>query len=72
MFTKLYCAALSAKTHFVHRFREEKGDTGLVVMLVLIAVAIGLAFIFRDKISEMMNGVFNKTDEAISDLSSHS
>lgn len=72
MFTKLYCAAISAKTHFAHRFREEKGDTGLVVMLIMIAIAVGLAFVFRDKISEMLNSVFNKTDEAISDLSSHS
>lgn len=72
MFTKLYCAAISAKTHFAHRFREETGDTGLVVMLIMIAIAVGLAFVFRDQISELLTSVFGRATEAVSDLSTPS
>lgn len=71
MFTKLYCAAISAKTHFVHRFREEQGDTGLVVALIMIAIAVGLAFVFRDRISSLIQSVFGEADKAVSSLSAH-
>lgn len=71
MFTKLYCAAISAKTHFLHRLREEKGDTGLVVALIMVAIAIGLAFAFRERISQAISGAFDSVDDAITDLSSH-
>lgn len=45
------------------------GDSQLVVALVLIAVAVGLCFIFRNTINQVMNQLFTAIKGAISNLS---
>lgn len=68
MFDKLYCSLMSAKTAFVNRMREEKGSH-TVEIVIFIAIAVGLAFIFRNKIAEIMDNIFKTAEKATTDLS---
>ena len=44
---------------------KEDGDSNLVVVLLLIAVAVGLCITFRTKISSMLNNIFNNVDTQV-------
>ena len=68
MFDKLYCSLMSAKTAFVNRMREEKGSH-TVEIVIFIAIAVGLAFIFKDKIAQLIDSVFGEASDAVTDLS---
>lgn len=67
MFDKLYCSLMSAKTAFVNRMREEKGSH-TVEIVIFIAIAVGLAFIFRNKIAEIMDKIFQRAGTATEEL----
>lgn len=44
---------------------EEKGASEMVVVIVLIVIVIAIAVIFRDKLQEVVEKVFNKLDDFI-------
>lgn len=44
---------------------NESGVSGIVVSLLLIAIAVALAIIFREKIGELIDKIFNKADDAV-------
>lgn len=50
------------------KWSKMNGDSQLVVALVLVAVAIGLCFIFRTQINAIMTTLFGKIDDAIDNL----
>lgn len=68
MFDKLYCSLMSAKTAFVNRMREEKGSH-TVEIVIFIAIAVGLAFIFRNKIAALIENIFGAAEDATGQLS---
>ena len=41
---------------------NESGVSGIVVSLILIAIAIGLALLFKDKIAALMNKILDDPD----------
>lgn len=49
---------------------KEFGDSQVVVALILIVVAIGLCFVFRNQVNNIIQGVANKVNTAINALSS--
>lgn len=54
-----------AKSEFTALAMGEAGVSGIVVSLILIAIAIVLAVIFRDKISELIDKIFNKAEDEL-------
>lgn len=48
-----------AKRELSELTSNESGVSGIVVSLILIAIAVALAVIFRDKIKEIMNKVLD-------------
>lgn len=49
---------------------KEEGDSNLVVVLLLIAVAVGLCITFRTKISGMLTKIFNNVDKQVDTFTS--
>lgn len=47
---------------------KENGDSNLVVVLLLIAIAVGLCITFRSKISDMLDTIFNTTQGKITEF----
>ena len=68
MLDRLYCSFVSAKTAFMNRMREEKGSH-TVEIVIFIAIAVGLAIIFRNQIAKLMGNIFKSADKAATDLS---
>ena len=51
-----------AKRELSELTSNESGVSGIVVSLILIAIAIGLALLFKDKIAELMNRILDDPD----------
>ena len=49
---------------------KEDGDSNLVVVLLLIAVAVGLCIIFRDKMKTMLDNIFNSVTNEVGTFTS--
>lgn len=69
---KLDRLAISAKTKAAmlkEKFtNKEFGDSQVVVALVLIVVAVGLAIIFRNQVNIIIANVASRVQEAVNDL----
>lgn len=48
---------------------KEDGDSNLVVVLLLIAVAVGLCITFRTKISDMLTNIFTNVNKQVDTFS---
>ena len=49
---------------------KEDGDSNLVVVLLLIAVAVGLCILFRTKITKMLNYIFTQVETQVKTFTS--
>lgn len=49
-------------------FTKENGEVNIIAIVVLIAIAIGLAIIFRGKITELLNSLFNKVNDKANEI----
>lgn len=56
----MYVAVQTAVFNFKNR---EKGAVDIVAIVILIAVAIGLAILFKDKLTELLGNWFSKIGE---------
>ncbi|MEZ3455052.1 MAG: hypothetical protein K1W17_11910 [Oscillospiraceae bacterium] len=69
---KAYVKADIAKDRAKRELSElsgnEFGVSGIVVSLILIAIAIALAVVFREKISEFMDKVFGNADKTLEEI----
>ncbi|HIZ55570.1 MAG TPA: flagellin-like protein [Firmicutes bacterium] len=52
--------AAKAKQKFREFLFEESGEVNIVAMLILIAIAVALAVLFKEQISELVSGLFNQ------------
>lgn len=55
--TKAYCA----KKGFVKLMRNEKGDTNIIAIILILAIVIALAVIFKDKLTDLFNKIWDNT-----------
>lgn len=49
---------------------KEDGDSNLVVVLLLIAVAVGICITYRSKISTMLNDIFKNVEGKVNEFTS--
>lgn len=57
-----------AKRELSELSADELGVSGIVVSLILIAIAVALAIVFRDQIAEFMGNVFDRADDTLEDI----
>ena len=66
---KLYFKALAAKNAALKALKNEKGETNLVAIILILAVVIALVVIFRGKIEEILDKIWRAiggdVDEAL-------
>ena len=54
---------LRTQTAVERFFKKEDGEVNIVAIIVLIGIAILLALIFKDRIAELINSLFDTIDE---------
>lgn len=54
---------------FLADLKEERGDSNFVSILLIILIAVAVAFVFRDRLKQLVTDVFDSIK--IGDLSEH-
>lgn len=54
----LYTKALSAKNSLRRALRSEKGAVGIIEIVIVLAIVVSLALIFKDKIAQLFKDIF--------------
>lgn len=71
MWSHAHCAALRSKV--IKLFRDEKGEVNIIAMIVIIAIALALAVVFRKNIKDLFDKIWNNTiDPHASDYGNYS
>lgn len=67
---KLYFKALAAKNNALKLLKNEKGETNLVAIILILAVVIALVVIFRGEIEKILDKIWDAiggdVDDALS------
>lgn len=63
---KLYFKALSAKTNALKLLKNEKGETNLVAIILILAVVIALVVIFRGEIEDILDQIWGSIGSDVS------
>ncbi len=58
---KIRTKAFAAKRSFIKLMRNEKGDTNIIAIILILAIVIALAVIFKDKLTELFNKIWDNT-----------
>ena len=59
---------IGAMIHIKNFFTDEKGSVDLVTIVILVAIALALAVIFKKKISDLMKNMFDSMDQSSGEL----
>lgn len=62
---KMIALYVAAQTKINYFLKKEKGAVDVVAIVILIAVAIGLAVIFKDRIGELLTKMFDGMDNKV-------
>ena len=52
--------ALKMKEAMVEKMTDERGDTNVVSVVIVLVIVVGLAAFFKDKIGGLINGIWDK------------
>ena len=52
-----------ARTNVENFFKKEDGEVNIIAIIVLIGIAILLALLFKDRISQLINSLFDTIDK---------
>ena len=59
---KLY---VSTRNWIKSFFEEERGETNIIAIILLILVVVGLVVIFRTQITNLINSLFGKVNDSV-------
>lgn len=66
---KIYFKGLSMLRKAKSVFKDERGDTNIIAIIIILAIVIALAIIFRTQImalfNRIWNGLFENVDNAV-------
>ncbi|MCI6582187.1 MAG: Flp1 family type IVb pilin [Oscillospiraceae bacterium] len=62
------CAALALRKNAADFMKNEEGETNLVAILLIIVVTVALVAIFKDRITDLVNGIFDKIGKEVAKI----
>lgn len=66
---KLYFKAMMAKAKVSQLWKDEKGDTNIIAIILILAIVIALAIVFKSQLSALFNKIwsslFTNVDQAL-------
>lgn len=63
IYSKIMATLITAQYKVEEFFKKEDGEVNIIAIVVLIGIAILLALIFKDRISSLLNSLFDTIDE---------
>ena len=67
---KIYFKGLSVLGKAKSALKDERGDTNIIAIIIILAIVIALAIVFRTQImalfNKIWNGLFDNVDNAVS------
>lgn len=70
MFTYLEMKKFLLKERLNNFFEDERGAADIVAVILIIVIAVAIAWVFKDRIMELINNLFNQIGDT-SGLGSH-
>lgn len=68
MLNKLYFKGLAAKEKINDMFTKENGEANIIAIILVIAIVVALAIIFREQIGNMFERVWSNINGETSDV----
>lgn len=65
---KIMLGYFKAKCKVMSFFEDETGETNIIAIILLIVVVIAMAVIFRKQIANVINSLFNRVNNDISNF----
>lgn len=59
----LYTKALTAKDSLRRALRSEKGAVGIIEIVIVLAIVVSLALIFKNKIKQLFDSIFPQVSD---------
>lgn len=56
---KLYFKAMMAKAKVSQLWKDEKGDTNIIAIIIILAIVIALAIVFKSQLSALFNKIWS-------------
>lgn len=69
MFSYLTMKKMKAKDAVYNFIHEERGASDIVAVMLIVLVVVAAAFVFKEKIMELIEGLFGGLDKKIGPLS---
>ena len=64
---KLYFKALAAKKNALKLLKNEKGETNLIAIILILAIVIVLVVLFKDKLTTIFNDIWGSIGGDVND-----
>ena len=58
----LYVKGVMAKESVVNTFKSEKGEANIIAIILVIAIVVALAFLFRESIEKLFGQIWSQID----------
>ena len=66
--TAMWLGLMKAKAKMTEVFTNEDGAVDIIAVVVLIAIAIVIALVFKDEIAELVETLFDNMDSNVSEV----
>lgn len=66
--TKLYGVKISDKISKIKDYVSREDGMGVVEVILIVVVLVGLVFIFKDKMTTIVNGMFSSITQGITNV----
>lgn len=66
--TKLYIRALNAKNSIKKMLTDERGETNLIAIILILAIVIVLVVAFKEKLSELFENIWTSIAGDVDDI----
>lgn len=63
--SKTYLIKEDLKGRMKKLLKDKKGETNIVSIIFIIIIVIGLAIIFRDRLTDLINSLFDQIEEDV-------
>ncbi len=66
--SKLAVKGMLLKARLIGALKNERGDTNIIAIILILAIVIALALLFKDKIFDLFDKIWGKVEEPVDSM----